>query len=85
MYYAKSEPIESIKEHTDLLLKNLELLKETYGKQITNNLEIEEERFWYLLNIVCTYHDIGKVFTPFQNEIRAKIGKEKLETRLLKK
>ena len=80
MYYAKSEPIETIKEHTNLLLKNLELLKETYGEQITNNLEIEKERFWYLLEIICKYHDLGKVFTPFQNEIRAKIGKEKLET-----
>ena len=80
MYYAKSEPIETIKEHTNLLLKNLELLKETYGEQITNNLEIEKERFWYLLEIICKYHDLGKEFTPFQNEIRAKIGKEKLET-----
>ena len=80
MYYAKSEPIESIKEHTDLLLKNLELLKDTYGKEITKKLEIPEERFWYLLKIICTYHDFGKVFTPFQNKIREDIGEEKLET-----
>lgn len=27
-YYAKSNPIETVKEHTDKLLENLEILKE---------------------------------------------------------
>lgn len=80
MYYAKSEPIETIKQHTDSLLINLEKLREAYGKEITKLTKIEEERFWYLMKIVCTYHDIGKVFTPFQNIIRNKLGERILQT-----
>lgn len=81
MFYAKSEPIESIKEHTDKLLKNLELLKNTYGKQIVQNVSIDESRFWYLMRIVCIYHDAGKVFSGFQNVIRAKLKLELIKTR----
>lgn len=33
-FYAKSEPVETIKEHTDKLLENLKLLKDTYGKKL---------------------------------------------------
>lgn len=80
MLYAKSKPKESIKEHTNELLKNLEILKETYGKEIENNQTFEKKRFWELLEIICTYHDIGKVYTPFQNEIRKNIGLEAIET-----
>lgn len=81
MFYAKSEPIESIKEHTDKLLKNLELLKKTYGKQIVQNVSIDESRFWHLMRIVCIYHDAGKVFSGFQNVIRAKLKLELIKTR----
>lgn len=49
MYYAKSYPTESIKQHTDNLLENLRVLKEIYGKEIEDNirknLKISEERF----------------------------------------
>ena len=83
MFYAKSEPVETIKEHTDNLLKNLEIVKNTYGEEIGKNRTFSMERFWYLLKIACTYHDIGKVFTPFQNKIREKIGKEKIPTKFL--
>lgn len=34
MYYAKSNPIESIKEHTNKLLENMILLKKLYGEKI---------------------------------------------------
>lgn len=81
MYYAKSEPEQSIKEHTDKLLKNLEQLKDTYGEQILEGRNIEKDRFWELLKIICTYHDLGKTFTPFQNEIRKKLGLEPLPTK----
>ena len=81
MYYAKSKPIESIKEHTDRLLENLEVLKNSYGKEILKGKNMDEERFWWLLKIICTYHDIGKVYTPFQNKIREKLGLEKIQTR----
>lgn len=81
MFYAKSNPVESIREHTDKVLKNLEILKNLYGKEITKTINIEEERFWELMRIVCEYHDVGKVFTGFQNVIREKIKKELLPTR----
>lgn len=80
MYYAKSNPIESIKEHTDKLLENLKILKDTYGKQITKSINMEENRFWEIMQIVCKYHDSGKVFTAFQNEIRKKINQELILT-----
>ena len=80
MLYAKSNPIESIEQHTNKLLKNLEILKQTYGDKIEQNQEFEKERFWELLKIICTYHDIGKVYTPFQNEIRKNIGLEEIKT-----
>lgn len=37
MLYAKSNPIESIEQHTNELLKNLEILKQTYGSIIEQN------------------------------------------------
>ena len=81
MYYAKSKPKQTVEEHTKALLKNLEILKNTYGEEILKGKNIEKERFWDLLKIICTYHDIGKVYTPFQNEIRKKLGKETLSTK----
>lgn len=39
-YYAKSNPIETIKEHTDKLLENLEILKRTYGSKIIQVIDM---------------------------------------------
>ena len=80
-YYAKSDPIETIKEHTDKLLANLEILKKEYGEKITQSIEMQEERFWLLMKIVCKYHDAGKVFSGFQNAIREAIGEELIPTK----
>lgn len=80
-YYAKSNPIETIKEHTDKLLENLEILKKEYGEKITQSIEMPEERFWQLMKIVCKYHDTGKVFSGFQNAIREAIGEELIPTK----
>ncbi len=80
-YYAKSDPIETIKEHTDKLLENLEILKKEYGEKITQSIEMPEERFWQLMKIVCKYHDAGKVFSGFQNVIREAIGEELIPTK----
>lgn len=83
MYYAKSDPAESIKKHTEKLLENLKLLRKTYEKEISENIQsigIEVDRFWYLLELVCRYHDIGKVYTPFQNLIRVKLGMPLIQT-----
>lgn len=79
-YYAKSNPIETIKEHTDKLLENLEILKRTYGSKIVQVIDMPEERFWELMEIICKYHDVGKVYSGFQNEIRKKIGEPLIPT-----
>lgn len=80
-YYAKSNPIETIKEHTDKLLENLEILKRIYGKKIVQVIDMSEERFWQIMEIICKYHDVGKVYSGFQNVIREKIGETLLVTK----
>lgn len=81
MYYAKSNPIETIEEHTSKLLENMLLLKNLYGEQILKEADFDKNRFWTLLEIVCKYHDLGKVYTPFQNMIREKLKEPLLNTK----
>ena len=81
MYYAKSDTKETIKEHTDKLLENLKIIRNKYGNKITQTIEIDEERFWQLMEIICKYHDAGKVFSGFQNEIRKELKIELIPTR----
>lgn len=67
-YLAKSNPQETIQQHTDKLLKNLDILKEIYPNLFLN---------WdilYMLEIACLYHDIGKINVSFQKRIMG--GKE---------
>ena len=59
-YWAKSSPAETIQEHTDNLLVNYRLLKETYPGLNMN---------WDMLYLVCLYHDLGKMNLKFQNKI----------------
>ena len=80
-YYAKSNPIETVKEHTDKLLENLEILKRTYGSKIVQVIDMPEDRFWQLMEIICKYHDAGKVYSGFQNAIRKAIGEPLLVTK----
>lgn len=83
MFYAKSKPeVESIKEHTNKLLKAYEDIKLDYGDKIEQLVDMQEERFWELLKIACQYHDLGKANSAFQNRIKKNIGisdKEKIE------
>jgi len=79
MIFAKSNPVESLKEHTDLVMENYKKLKELYENNISKIAE--EEKFWDMLEIACFYHDFGKVYTPFQNEIRKVIKMELLNTK----
>ena len=81
MYYAKSDTKETIKEHTDKLLENLKIIKNKYGNQITQTIDMEQERFWQLMEIICKYHDAGKTFSGFQNAIRKEIKLELIPTR----
>ena len=60
MLYAKSEPVQSIKEHTDKLIEQYEIIKKLYGEEILENKNIDKERFWKILKIACLYHDIRK-------------------------
>lgn len=80
MLYAKSDPPESINEHTEKLLRNLKILRNIYENIVDKNPNVDE-RLWKLLEIACVYHDIGKVYSPFQNIILEKLGKEKLYTK----
>ena len=59
-YWAKSNPPETIQEHTDNLLVNYSLLKETYPSLNMN---------WDMLHLICLYHDLGKMNLKFQNKI----------------
>lgn len=80
MIYAKSNPKETLREHTDALRKELEILKKCYGDRIERLSNLDKEEFWRLLDIIVEFHDLGKVFTPFQNIIREKIGEKKIDT-----
>lgn len=74
MLYAKSEKEnikqfkETIREHTDKLLENLRLFKLLYERQVNKLIQMDIERFWELLRIVCEYHDYGKANIAFQNK-----------------
>lgn len=81
MIYAKSDPIESLREHTDALLTQRDLLKEAYGRKI-NELVEDEKLFWKLVDIAIEFHDLGKVYTPFQNVIREKVKDSLFPTKL---
>ncbi|AEV69184.1 CRISPR-associated helicase/endonuclease Cas3 [Acetivibrio clariflavus] len=59
-YLAKSDPEETIQQHTDKLLKNLELIKSIYP-----DLDIN----WQLLRVASLYHDLGKMNLKFQSKI----------------
>ena len=86
MIYAKSNPKETLREHTDGLLRELENIKNSYGNKIESlidreeDITIDKDEFWRLLDIISEFHDLGKVYTPFQNVIRDKFGEEKLKT-----
>lgn len=59
-YLAKSDPMETIQDHTDKLLENYKILKEMYP-----NLEVN----WGILYKACLYHDLGKMNSKFQDKI----------------
>lgn len=75
--YAKSKPKETLKEHTEALLDGEKVLEELYKEKVRETPNLEKERLWELLKIAATYHDVGKVYTPFQNVLLSS-WKEKL-------
>lgn len=62
IFWAKSDPVETIQEHTQKLLDNFEILKAIYP----NLYEID----WDMLQMACEYHDLGKMNPKFQRKIK---------------
>ncbi|SFA87748.1 CRISPR-associated endonuclease/helicase Cas3 [Lentibacillus halodurans] len=61
MFIAKTRPeMETLKEHTDELLKRFAVLKNAYFDKIP------EYKIWDLLYKAAQYHDLGKVNNDFQ-------------------
>ena len=72
VYFAKSNPKETLQAHTDKLLKNLNILKNLYPNLFIN---------WdilYMLKLVCIYHDMGKITEEFQKMINGNRVKQSL-------
>ncbi|MDU5082961.1 CRISPR-associated helicase Cas3' [uncultured Tissierella sp.] len=59
-YLAKSNPPETIIDHTEKLIENYEVLKRIYP-----NLNVD----WDILYLSCLYHDLGKMNRKFQDKI----------------
>lgn len=60
-FLAKSNPFESIQEHTDALLERYHKLRGVYP-----NLKVD----WDILYYACLYHDLGKINRKFQDKLK---------------
>jgi CRISPR-associated endonuclease/helicase Cas3 len=75
LFYAKSNPVETIREHTDQLLSRY---MELYDLN-RNKYPYMSETDWNLLKLAVQYHDIGKADAVFQNKIRKAISQPLIE------
>lgn len=66
IFYAKSNPKETIREHTDQLLQRFEQLYELNK----NCYPYMKKHDWEILKLAVQYHDVGKADIVFQNKIR---------------
>jgi CRISPR-associated endonuclease/helicase Cas3 len=81
--YAKSKPIETLKEHTNGLLSNIKLFRKTEGKKILARVPKEyRNSFWDILTLCAKYHDLGKISIGFQNNIRKALGETTIKDNL---
>ena len=62
--WAKSEPVETLTQHTKKVLEIWFELKERYSE------EIENEQFWNTSFNAVAYHDFGKICNLFQETIK---------------
>lgn len=75
-YLAKTEKEKTIKEHTQDLIKQYQILKIIYPNIVT-------KKEWELLLDAICYHDLGKINTKFQNKLYHNLGyKEQLEDKI---
>ena len=74
LFLAKTQDKETIIEHTNKLLEQLEALKNIYPNIKHLN--------WDILKLACIYHDLGKINTKFQNKIYEKLGLPQLKDNL---
>lgn len=71
IFYAKTQPPQSIREHTDSLLENYYLLKDA----LKESCPFMDDRQWQLLKWAVQYHDVGKAYVVFQNKLRKYMNK----------
>ncbi|OUM88541.1 MAG: CRISPR-associated helicase/endonuclease Cas3 [Bacillus thermozeamaize] len=69
MFLAKSNPPQTIREHTDKLLEMMEWLKNQYG----DRMPLMDRRMWELLEIAVRYHDVGKADSAFQYRVQKRL------------
>ncbi|MGB9004067.1 MAG: hypothetical protein WCC52_09710, partial [Nitrosotalea sp.] len=73
---AKSNPVESLFEHTNNVVKNIHDVQLLYGQKILNVLpEPYKQYFWEALELSCKAHDLGKAQSCFQAKILENILK----------
>jgi len=63
---------ETLKEHTEVLLRELDIFRKLYEDDISSLLQSDSnnDSFWEDLKLACLVHDLGKISTPFQHKIR---------------
>ena len=71
-FYAKSHPLMTLDEHTQMVEKKYDDLLETMRLYFSND-EIK------MIKIACHYHDIGKINQIFQEKLQGKINKNNEE------
>lgn len=70
MLLAKSNPKETLSEHTGELMKRYEQYVAAYKETI------DRPKVWELLRLAVLYHDLGKAYTHFQYTIKKALGYE---------
>src|SRR5699024_46879 len=68
MIIAKTNPVETLGEHTNELLTRYEMLKKSYKD------DIEGDMVWKLLYLAVVDHDARKAYTHFQKHITSTLG-----------
>ncbi|MBK3333105.1 CRISPR-associated helicase Cas3' [Persephonella atlantica] len=73
IYYEDGKPYpETLKQHTENLLKQIEILTDLYKEEL-NSIGLEEE-FFNHLKIACLFHDTGKISSHFQKKLKKILG-----------